>query len=122
MTNEPRPVAARMSLWIKICGLTSEEGIAAAIDAGADAIGFVFAPSKRQVTAQRAVQLARVAKVPRIAVPCCSSAKSAGSTSAAVSPNGFANRSAVTGPSASKRLRTSSCATWWRQWAGGSIR
>ena len=68
MTNEPRPVAARMSLWIKICGLTSEEGIAAAIEAGADAIGFVFAPSKRQVTAQRAAQLARDAKVPRIAV------------------------------------------------------
>ena len=61
---------ARMSLWIKICGLTSREAITAAIDAGADAIGFVFAPSKRQVTAQRAAQLteAMTIAVPRIAV------------------------------------------------------
>lgn len=61
---------ARMSLWIKICGLTSREAIEATIDAGADAIGFVFAPSKRQVTAQRAVELvdAMQIRVPRIAV------------------------------------------------------
>jgi len=59
-----------MSLWIKICGLTSREAIEAAIDAGADAIGFVFAPSKRQVTAQRASALidAMTMSVPRIAV------------------------------------------------------
>lgn len=57
-----------MSLWVKICGLTSEEGIAAAIDAGADAIGFVFAPSKRQMTARRAAEIARAVAVPRIAV------------------------------------------------------
>jgi phosphoribosylanthranilate isomerase len=57
-----------MSLWIKICGLTTETGVRAAVDAGADAIGFVFAPSKRQVTAERAAELAgsvsgRVARV-----------------------------------------------------------
>jgi phosphoribosylanthranilate isomerase len=48
-----------MNLWIKICGLTTEEGVEAAIEAGADAIGFVFAPSRRQVTAQRAAELVR---------------------------------------------------------------
>lgn len=59
-----------MNPWIKICGLTTEEGVEAAIAAGADAIGFVFAPSKRQVTAQRAAELARSAPthITRVAV------------------------------------------------------
>lgn len=48
---------------IKICGITREQDLAAAIDAGADALGFVFyAPSPRHVTPQRALQLA--ARVP----------------------------------------------------------
>ena len=59
-----------MSLWVKICGLTTSEGVAAAVTAHADAIGFVFAPSKRQVTPERAVELARSAPshVARVAV------------------------------------------------------
>lgn len=59
-----------MSLWIKICGLTTSEGVAAAVAANADAIGFVFAPSKRQVTPGRATELARGAPdhVVRVAV------------------------------------------------------
>jgi len=49
-----------MSLWVKICGLTTSEGVAAALDARVDAIGFVFAPSKRRVTPERATELASV--------------------------------------------------------------
>jgi phosphoribosylanthranilate isomerase len=59
-----------MTLWIKICGLTTETGVQAALDADVDAIGFVFAPSPRQVSAQRAADLARSApsRVARVAV------------------------------------------------------
>jgi phosphoribosylanthranilate isomerase len=39
-----------MSLWIKICGNTSYDDARLALDAGADAVGFVFAPSPRRVT------------------------------------------------------------------------
>lgn len=45
---------------IKICGLTREADVDAAVHAGADAIGFVLYPaSPRHVTAQRAGELAR---------------------------------------------------------------
>lgn len=40
-----------MSLWIKICGNTSLEDTRLAVEAGADAVGFVFATSPRKVTA-----------------------------------------------------------------------
>jgi phosphoribosylanthranilate isomerase len=40
-----------MSLWIKICGNTSLEDARMAVEAGADAVGFVFATSPRKVTA-----------------------------------------------------------------------
>ena len=53
----------RERIWVKVCGLTTREAVAAAVEAGADAVGFVFAPSKRKVTAQQAAQLAR--DVPR---------------------------------------------------------
>ena len=46
---------------IKICGLTREQDVKAAVEAGADAIGFVFyAKSKRFVTPERARALARL--------------------------------------------------------------
>ena len=59
-----------MTIWVKICGLTTREAVEAAVAAGADAVGFVFAPSKRQVTASQATQLAQGVprRIPRVAV------------------------------------------------------
>jgi phosphoribosylanthranilate isomerase len=44
---------------VKICGLMENEHVKAAVDAGADAIGFVFAPSSRKVTVEQAQELAQ---------------------------------------------------------------
>jgi phosphoribosylanthranilate isomerase len=43
-----------MSVWLKVCGLTEQGAVDAALDAGVDAIGFVFAPSPRQIDLQPA--------------------------------------------------------------------
>ena len=48
-----------MSLWIKICGNTSLEDTRLAVMAGADAVGFVFAPSPRQVTIPEVAAIVR---------------------------------------------------------------
>lgn len=42
-----------MSIWIKICGNTSRADAQLAVEAGADALGFIFAPSPRRVTAEQ---------------------------------------------------------------------
>lgn len=44
---------------VKICGLRKEEHVQTAINSGADFIGFVFAPSKRNVTINQAHELAQ---------------------------------------------------------------
>jgi phosphoribosylanthranilate isomerase len=55
---------------IKICGLSKEEHVAAAVEAGADAVGFVlYARSPRHVSVERAAQLARA--LPPFVTPVC---------------------------------------------------
>lgn len=49
-----------MSARVKICGLTRPEDIDAAVDCGADAVGFVFyGPSPRAVSVAQAAELVR---------------------------------------------------------------
>lgn len=48
-----------MHTWIKICGTTCLEDALQSIEAGADALGFIFAPSKRRVTPEQAQQMIR---------------------------------------------------------------
>lgn len=55
-----RPSGGLFRTRIKICGLTREADVDAAVAAGADAIGFVLYPkSPRAVTLERAAELAR---------------------------------------------------------------
>jgi phosphoribosylanthranilate isomerase len=49
-------------MWIKICGMTTPEAVAAALDAQVDAIGFVFADSVRRLTPEAAARLAAPAR------------------------------------------------------------
>lgn len=44
---------------VKICGLKEVRHVEAAVQAGADAIGFVFAPSKRLISIEQAQKLAQ---------------------------------------------------------------
>ncbi len=56
--NQGTPLGSRTR--IKICGLTREQDVDAAVSAGADAVGFVlYGQSARCVSPQRAAELAR---------------------------------------------------------------
>jgi phosphoribosylanthranilate isomerase len=57
-------------VFVKICGINSEAAAEAALEAGADALGFVFAESPREITPERAFELAAhvPASVKRVAV------------------------------------------------------
>ncbi len=59
-----------MNVMVKICGLTTPEAVAAAVEAGADAVGFVFAESVRRVTPEEAASLAETLpeEIARVAV------------------------------------------------------
>jgi phosphoribosylanthranilate isomerase len=46
-------------LFVKICGITSEADALLSISLGADAVGFIFAPSSRQVSVQMAGDIAK---------------------------------------------------------------
>jgi phosphoribosylanthranilate isomerase len=46
-------------MFVKVCGTTSEEDALLAVALGADALGFIFAPSSRQVTADHARDIVR---------------------------------------------------------------
>lgn len=50
------------AMWIKVCGLTTEDAVAAALAAGVDAVGFVFASSVRRVAPDEAARLAAPAR------------------------------------------------------------
>jgi phosphoribosylanthranilate isomerase len=49
-------------MWIKICGLTSAAAVATALELQVDALGFVFSASLRQLSSERALELARSAR------------------------------------------------------------
>ena len=59
-----------MSIFVKICGLRNAGDVKAAVAAGADAVGFVFAESVRQVTPADALKASRYlpGRVRRVAV------------------------------------------------------
>ena len=46
-------------MFVKICGITNEDDALLALAMGADAVGFVFAPSPRQIAVQQAFDITR---------------------------------------------------------------
>ena len=52
---------------VKICGITNNEDAQAAVESGADALGFVFAKSPRQVTSEQARDI--IAELPPLVSP-----------------------------------------------------
>jgi phosphoribosylanthranilate isomerase len=55
----PAPAPDPPVLFVKICGITSEADALLCVSLGADAVGFIFAPSIRQVSVQQAGDIAK---------------------------------------------------------------
>jgi phosphoribosylanthranilate isomerase len=55
-------------VFVKVCGLRTEPDVIAAVEAGADAIGFVFSASPRQVDPATALELGRLVPEPILTV------------------------------------------------------
>lgn len=55
---------------VKICGLTDDAAVAAAVASGADAVGFVFADSVRRISVRRAAEICKAVPktIKRVAV------------------------------------------------------
>ena len=59
MLSAPDKESAAVRTWIKICGCASWNDASTAIEAGADAIGMIFAPSPRRISWDAAREIAR---------------------------------------------------------------
>jgi phosphoribosylanthranilate isomerase len=83
MTRSPDLPMTRFSkTWIKFCGTTSLADAMASIETGANALGFIFAVSKRQVSPEKAQEIIRElpAEVERIGVFLNATAEEVGRT------------------------------------------
>ena len=93
-----------MSLWIKICANTSLADAMIAADAGADAVGFVFAPSPRRMTVKQVAAIVPElpAKIEKIGVFVGSSVDEISATVEAAGLTGVQLHSEVTGEATAK--------------------